>query len=122
MLPESTPHALLDCFASWKVLTQVRFVGTHTCFYSPSSVAGNSGRIQLLEVFVMIARVHWLLWNLSPKFKGFYKLRFDYRFHSYVFYRNYYSSKRLLEFYSIVRTSKKCFRLMYYTMIIVIIH
>ena len=62
----------------------------------------------------MIARVHWLLWHLSPIFKGFYKLRFDYRFHDYVFYRNYHSSKRLLEFYSIVRTSKKCFRLMYY--------
>lgn len=63
----------------------------------------------------MLGRVHWLLWNLSPLFKGFYKLRFDYKNHSYVFYRNYTApSCRVLEFYSVVRTSKKCFRLMYF--------
>lgn len=65
----------------------------------------------------MFGRVHWLLWNLSPLFKGRYKLRFDYAYHNYVFYRVYgidQRSNRLKDCFIIIRTSKRCFRLMYY--------
>lgn len=65
----------------------------------------------------MFGRVHWLLWNLSPNFKGVYRLRFDYNYHRYVFYRTYgidQRSKRLKDCFIIVRTSKKCFRMMYF--------
>lgn len=34
-----------------------------------------------------ICRVHWLLWNLTPFFKGSYKLYYNYATHKYLFYR-----------------------------------
>lgn len=35
----------------------------------------------------MVARVHWLLWNLPRDFKGAYILRYEYIYHRYIFYR-----------------------------------
>ena len=63
----------------------------------------------------IVGRVHWLLWNLSPLFKGRYKLSFDYAFHRYTFYRTYCNgrSNRLLDCFIVVRTSKRCFRMSY---------
>lgn len=64
----------------------------------------------------MIGRVHWLLWDLSPQFKCYYTLLFDYSKHNYVFYRNYCNnrSKRLKEIFIVIRTSKHCFRVTHY--------
>lgn len=59
----------------------------------------------------MICRVHWLLWNLEKEFKGKYELSFDYSYHKYTFYR--YRNKKLYDVFIVVRTSKKCFRVMY---------
>lgn len=62
----------------------------------------------------MLGRVHWLLWNLSSDFKGRYVLKFDYRFHNYFFYRYNTHSFKIGISYHVIRTSKRCFRLMYY--------
>lgn len=63
----------------------------------------------------MLSRVHWLLHDLSTDFKRDFNLYFDYAYHTYVFYNNYgYRSPRIKEFFSIVRTSKRCFRLFYF--------
>lgn len=62
----------------------------------------------------MLCRVHWLLWNLSSDFKGKYVLRFDYSFHNYLFYRFNPHSWKIGQVFQVIRTSKKCFRLMYY--------
>lgn len=63
-----------------------------------------------------LCRVHWLLLDLSSDFKGYYKLLFDYAEHKYVFYRTYCNqrSPRLKEIYIVIRSSKRCYRLMYY--------
>ena len=63
-----------------------------------------------------LCRVHWLLFDLSTDFKGYYKLLFDYAKHSYLFYRTYCEgrSNRLKEVFIVIRTSKRCYRLMYY--------
>lgn len=64
----------------------------------------------------MLSRVHWLLWELSPSFKGYYRLLYDYKYHKYCFYRNYCNNRgnRLKEIFIVIRTSKRCFRVMYY--------
>lgn len=63
----------------------------------------------------MLSRTHWLLFELSNAFKLRFNLYFNYELHNYVFYRNYgYRSPRIKEFFSIVRTSKRCFRLFYF--------
>lgn len=58
-----------------------------------------------------ICRVHWVLWCLSPQFKGRYILYYDYARHNYLFYRM--EGHRLYDLFSVVRTSKRCFRVMY---------
>lgn len=62
----------------------------------------------------MLGRVHWLLWNLSSEFKGKYVLKFDYRFHNYLFYRFNPHTRKIGQVFQVIRTSKRCFRLMYY--------
>lgn len=57
-------------------------------------------------------RVHWLLWNLTSEFKNKYILYYDYLYHKYLFYRMIGHS--LYDMFSIVRTSKRCFRVMYW--------
>lgn len=59
-----------------------------------------------------ICRVHWLLHNLSTDFKGRYILYYDYSLHRYLFYRM--SGRKLHDLFSVVRTSKRCFRVMYF--------
>ena len=63
----------------------------------------------------MISRVHWLLWYLSPSFKGFYRIVFNYNTHSYLCYRNNKcdNGRSLYDVFLVVRTSKRCFRMMY---------
>lgn len=58
-----------------------------------------------------IGRVHWLLWNLTPFFKGSYKLYYNYATHKYLFYRMV--GRNLFDIFSVIRTSKRCFRVMY---------
>ncbi len=57
-------------------------------------------------------RVHWVLWNLPVEFKRAYKLRFDYEYHNYNFVR--YVGRVPIDQFIIIRTSRKCFRCMYY--------
>lgn len=59
----------------------------------------------------MLARVHWLIWNLEKEFKKEYEKSFDYAYHKYTFYR--YEGKKLYDIFIVVRTSKRCFRVMY---------
>lgn len=56
-------------------------------------------------------RVHWLLLHLSGNFKGKYNLYYDYQYHKYLFYR--FDGRKLYDIFSVVRTSKRCFRVMY---------
>lgn len=59
----------------------------------------------------MICRVHWLLWNLTPEFKGKYQLIYDYAKHSYTFYRM--DGRKLYDIFIVVRTSKRCWKVSY---------
>lgn len=56
-------------------------------------------------------RVHWLLLHLSSRFKMRYNLYYDYAYHKYLFYR--LDGRKIFDFFSIIRTSKRCFRVMY---------
>lgn len=60
-------------------------------------------------------RVHWLLWALRGEFMKTYTCDFNYMFHNYRFvrYKEYRLSKVIDEFI-VIRTSKKCWRVMYY--------
>lgn len=62
----------------------------------------------------MILRTHWLLWTLNefPEFKRSYLCAYDYARHNYIFYRM--SGRKLYDIFIVVRTSKHCFRVMYY--------
>lgn len=57
-------------------------------------------------------RVHWLLLHLGRDFKRAYKLRFDYEYHNYHFTR--YDARTPIDEYIIIRTSRRCFRCMYF--------
>lgn len=60
-------------------------------------------------------RVHWLLWALRGEFLHVYQVRYDYLFHNYAFVRfrpHRYNS--LLDIFVVVRSSKKCWRVIYY--------
>ena len=57
------------------------------------------------------SRIHWLLHKLPKDFKMSYRLYYDYKFHRYLFYRNYRYSLR--DVFIIVRTSRKCWRVSY---------
>lgn len=59
-------------------------------------------------------RVHWLLLNLSGNFKLNHTLSYNYKTHCYTFYRyTGQRNKRIVDVYIIIRTSKRCFKLMY---------
>lgn len=60
-------------------------------------------------------RVHWLLLFLSKRFTKAYRLRFDYEYHNYHFAR--YDSRALVDEFVIVRTSRSCFRVMYFNQV-----
>lgn len=55
--------------------------------------------------------VHWLLYNLPIDFKRSYRIRYDYFTHNYFFYRN--RGYDVLDCFTVVRTSEKCFRVSY---------
>lgn len=59
-----------------------------------------------------IGKVHWLLHNLPLDFKKSYKCYFDYACHNYIFYRN--KGYIVLDCFIVIRTSRKCFRVMYF--------
>ena len=56
-------------------------------------------------------RVHWVLWELSGKFKNAYHLEYNYTYHRYVFYR--LNGRSLHDIFIVSRTSKKYFRGVY---------
>ena len=57
-------------------------------------------------------RVHWLLWNLTPDFKGKYVLHYDYKYNNYVFLR--YRKRKLYDIFIVMRTSVHGWRCMYF--------
>lgn len=58
-------------------------------------------------------RVHWLLLNLSGKFKTKYDVSYNYKTHCYTFYRYVGMSRKICDTFIVIRTSKRCFKLMY---------
>lgn len=60
-----------------------------------------------------LCRVHWLLWCLPPQFKGAYRMEYNYKFHKYLFYRMNGRKHRIYDVFTVIRTSKRCFRIMY---------
>lgn len=57
-------------------------------------------------------RVHWFIHNLPNCIKRAYKIEFDYEYHNYYLVRK---RKMLLrDCFIIVRTSRRCWRCMYY--------
>lgn len=59
-------------------------------------------------------RVHWLLWCLPKAFKKAYRLRYDYEYHNYHFARYYERAHSPVDEFIVIRTSKHCFRCMYF--------
>lgn len=57
-------------------------------------------------------RVHWLLWHLPIAFKCRYKLLYNYDTHNYKFIR--YRLRTPIEEFTIIRTSKHCYRVVYF--------
>lgn len=57
-------------------------------------------------------RVHWLLWNLTPEFKGKYILHFNYQYHNYVFLR--YRKRKLYDIFIVMRTSIHRWKCVYF--------
>ena len=60
----------------------------------------------------MGGRVHWLLLFLPRNFTRVYTLQFDYEYHNYHFVR--YDARTPIDEYIIIRTSRNCFRCMYF--------
>lgn len=57
-------------------------------------------------------RVHWLNEHLRGEFTKAYRLSYNYKFHHYRYTR--YRKRTLIDEFIIIRTSKKCYRVMYY--------
>ncbi len=57
-------------------------------------------------------RVHWLSDELAGEFGRAYHREYNYRLHNYRFTR--YNKRTLIDEFLIVRTSKRCYRVMYY--------
>lgn len=60
----------------------------------------------------MESRVHWLIYNLPSCITRAYKLEFDYLYHNYFLVR--YKGRRLCDLFVVVRSSRRCWRCMYY--------
>lgn len=56
-------------------------------------------------------RVHWFLFQLHKDIKKVYQIEYDYLQHSYMLYR--LSGKTLFDIFTVIRTSRKCFRIIY---------
>ena len=57
-------------------------------------------------------RVHWLSDELAGEFGKAYHREYNYRLHNYRFSR--YDKKTLIDEFLVVRTSKRCYRVIYY--------
>lgn len=57
-------------------------------------------------------RVHWLSDELTGEFGRTYQREYNYRLHNYRFTR--YNKRTLIDEFLIVRTSKRCYRVIYY--------
>ena len=57
-------------------------------------------------------RVHWFIYHLPNCIKRLYTLRFDYLYHNYYLIRM--RKRTLRDCFTIVRTSRRCWRCMYY--------
>ena len=57
-------------------------------------------------------RVHWLSDYLCGEFGKVYKRSYNYKYHNYRFVR--YRKRTMVDEFLIVRTSKKCYRVIYY--------
>lgn len=59
--------------------------------------------------------VHWLTFELYARGNGFtkdYRLNYNYLIHNYRFSR--YRARTMVDEFIVIRTSKRCFRVMYY--------
>lgn len=56
--------------------------------------------------------VHWLYYELSGDFTKAYRLSFNRKHHNYRFAR--YRKRTLIDEFLVVRTSKRCYRVMYF--------
>ncbi len=56
--------------------------------------------------------VHWLAWELCVEFRKAYKLTHHDKFHNYHYTR--YRKKTLIDEFIVIRTSKRCYRVMYF--------
>ena len=56
--------------------------------------------------------VHWLNMELLGEFTKVYRLSYNRRFHHYRYVR--YRKKSVVDEFIIIRTSKRCYRVMYY--------
>ena len=57
-------------------------------------------------------RVHWLQFELCGEFGRVYHLEYNYSYHNYKYSR--YRKRTLIDEFIVVRTSKKCYRVIYY--------
>ena len=56
--------------------------------------------------------VHWLISELAGEFTRAYKLSYNIKNHNYHFAR--YNKRTLIDEFIIIRTSKRCYRVMYF--------
>lgn len=66
----------------------------------------------LYAVIVMLLRCHWLMLSLVPEFARAYQCEYNYAYHNYLFYRMF--GRKIYDLFVVVRTSRRCFRVMYY--------
>lgn len=59
-----------------------------------------------------LSRVHWFLHYLDKSIYRSYRISYDYVSHNYFIYRNI--GYKVLDCFTIVRTSIRCWRCMYY--------
>lgn len=61
-------------------------------------------------------RVHWFLWSLPRAVSKAYTVRYDYEYHNYVLIRYPEGDERRkpIDEFIIIRTSRRCWRVMYY--------
>lgn len=59
-------------------------------------------------------RVHWLLYHLPRNIARDFRLYMDYDYHNYMFMRFPIGKRNPRDLFIIIRTSRKCFRCMYF--------
>lgn len=56
--------------------------------------------------------VHWLAMELGGEFTKSYRLSYNHSFHNYHYCR--YRNRTLIDEFIVIRTSKRCYRVMYF--------